>query len=161
MSRRRRRNPPSPDRPKRSLPDILYPTLDLHGRTEAGAERAAEDWLAARRSAGDRTVRLVTGRGLHSVGPPVLPRAIEVLLRRLKGTLVRDFDREPGGGAFRIELTRFPPQMSPTLERPTQLDPELVRRAQEALSELGVEPTPPLIEAEVRRIVKERNRETN
>jgi hypothetical protein len=157
MTGRRRRRSRETKRAGRNVSDLLYPTLDLHGMTADEATRAAERWLWERRAAGEPTVRLITGRGLHSVGPPVLPRAIESLLANLRGSLVQSSDREPGGGAFRVQLTRraLEPQsaVQPSAIEP---DPELMRLAEEALAELGVYPTPALVEAEIRRILRER-----
>jgi hypothetical protein len=104
-------------------------------------------------------VRIVTGRGLHSVGPPVLPEAIAALLARLAGTVVRKYTKEPGGGAVLVKLRpppagrRSPPGVGKALA------PELVRVAEEALAELGIKATPALIETEARRIIRERDRE--
>jgi hypothetical protein len=161
MSRRHRKTTRSGE-PDRSIPDLLYPTLDLHGLTEAEAVRLCETWIVARVAEGERIVRIVTGRGIHSAGLPVLPAAIEALLGGLRRGPVLTFEREPGGGAYRVQLTTkaliAPPPKS-AAGQSGQIDVELVRLAEEALAELGIEPTPPLIEAEVLRIVKERDRE--
>lgn len=156
VSRRRRGSRPHPEG-NRSLWDSLYPTLDLHGRTAEEAERDAESWLAQRQLEGEATVRLVTGRGLHSVGPPILPGVIEALLIRLRGSIVEGHHREPGGGAFRVRLRR---RADAPLERPdpaSRIPPDLERAAAEALAELGITPTPALIAAEVRRITRNRS----
>ena len=144
--------PRKPARPDRDLWGSLYPTLDLHGYSAGDAIRLTERWLAARRTEGERVVRVITGRGVHSVGPPVLPPAIEDLLRDLQPATVAGFEREVGGGVYRITLRlHSPPDPSPAPSR--SHDPELVRRAETALMDLGVQPTPALIEAEIRRIV--------
>lgn len=156
MSRRRRKPPHSA-----SLPwDTLYPTLDLHGDTADEARRRAERWLAEQQALGVRTVRIITGKGLHSVGPPVLSGEIGALLRSLRGTRVAQFATEPGGGVFRIELRRSPTVHRPDGSRPQRAQPPpsppadaaLRRQAEEALWELGVQPTPELIAAELRRL---------
>lgn len=139
--------------------DALYPTLDLHGLTAEEARRATEHWLRARQADGAATVRVITGRGLHSAGLPVLPGEIRDLLHALTGALVQRFAPEPGGGVIRIELARrkgearqggkpAPPRQRPRLT----LDAALRRRAEEALWELGIDPTPELVEIEARRI---------
>jgi hypothetical protein len=138
--------------------DHLYPTLDLHGDTADEAVRRADRWMRARRDEGEATVRLITGKGLHSGGPPVLPGAIGDLLRTLRGTVVRDFTREPGGGAYRVLLRRGgraapAPAAVPSL--PDE-DPALLRAALDALEDLGITPTPALIDAEIRRLRQER-----
>jgi hypothetical protein len=162
MARKRRRPPAAPPVPW----DRLHPTLDLHGETAEGARRRAEAWLRAERDQGARTVRLITGRGLHSAGPPVLPGEIEALLGSLRGTVVARFEREPGGGVYRVELRRAPRSAPPpaaprAAPAPPQADPELRRRAEESLVELGITPTPILIEAEMRRLSHEQDREAD
>jgi hypothetical protein len=146
MPRRRRPRPP---------PDLgsLYPTLDLHGETADSARRKAHAWLRTQSAAGERHVRLITGRGNRSSGPPVLRGEIEHLLRDLAGDLVTRSAIEAGGGAIRVELR--PPAVPPTRRAPdpsTRVDPALRRAAEEALAELGIDPTPELVEAELRRI---------
>lgn len=141
----------------------LYPTLDLHGETADSARAKAEGWLREQQAAGMDTVRIVTGRGLHSVGPPVLPGEIADLLDRLRGTVVARAEREHGGGAFRIELRRARAakrtgRTSSVVDAPAKLapiDPELRRRAEESLAELGVVSTPELVAAEMRRLADE------
>jgi hypothetical protein len=158
MSRKRR-----PRQPASHLPwDALYPTLDLHGHTADEARMRAERWLAEQREAGARVVRLITGRGKHSVGPPVLRGEIGALLDSLRGKAVAGYEVEPGGGALRVELRRLRPGRAPA---PRPAPPkqarrgslpesaELRRRAEEALWDLGVQPTPELVEAEMRRIL--------
>jgi hypothetical protein len=147
MSRRRRPRP---------TPDLgaLHPTLDLHGETGDSARRKAEAWLRRQREAGERHVRLITGRGNRSVGPPVLRAEIEHLLRDLRGELVAGSAWEGGGGAIRVELRPAPIDSAPPRIRPTRIDPALRRAAEEALAELGITPTPELVEAELRRMAK-------
>lgn len=146
-------------RPSRSAPvwGEVHPTLDLHGHTADEAVRRAEGWLRERQREGVRTVRVVTGRGTRSAGPPVLRGEVGALLESLRGSLVSYFTLDSGGGAFRVELERArygPPRAAPSrlLRR---VDPEIRRRAEEALWELGVDPTPAMLEAEIRRILKE------
>ncbi|MDQ3557207.1 MAG: Smr/MutS family protein, partial [Gemmatimonadota bacterium] len=57
--------PAAPERP-------AIPTLDLHGETAEAALRRTRAWLESQRGPGSRSVRVVTGRGAHSAGPPVL-----------------------------------------------------------------------------------------
>ena len=150
MSRRRRQ---PPNRPADPL-GALYPTLDLHGLTADQATSSARLWIDQNRADGELVVRIVTGRGLHSAGPPVLPATIEELLARMKGGAVRDYETEPGGGVFRVRLTPAPPRLS-SPSSPHRHPARLIREAEEALAELGITPTPSLLEAEIRRIIKE------
>ena len=105
---------------------------------------------------GERWVRLITGRGVHSRGRPVLREEIDDLLRGLAGSLVRRVEVESGGGAFRVELKS--PEIPPAPRHSALLaaSPELRRLAEEALAELGVTPTPELLAAEIRRLREER-----
>jgi hypothetical protein len=138
----------------------VHPLLDLHGLTADEARGRAEGWLRARAAAGERTVVVVTGRGTHSRGAPVLRPEIELLLRDLRGSTVDTFELTDGGGGFRVRL-RPPPAPrgagaaaeAALLAR--QHPPELRRRAEESLAELGITPTPALLRAEIRRIVDE------
>jgi hypothetical protein len=151
---RKRRSPAS--RPPAPLWESPYPTLDLHGDTADAARQRAERWLRLEQEAGERTVRIITGRGLHSVGPPVLPLEIEGLLATLKGSLVADFGSEPGGGSFRVELRRPRRPREVAKQQPsrpaTPDDLPLRRAAEESLADLGVAPTPALVEAEMERL---------
>ena len=81
-------------------------TFDLHGLTGAEAERAAERFLRTVANQRLRTVRLITGRGLHSKGgQPVLPEVIENLLTRLRQSRkVLEFKWESGRGAVLVYL---------------------------------------------------------
>jgi len=101
------------------------------------------------------TVRVVTGRGVHSETAPVLPRVIRTLLEALRGPLVVDFFEESAGGAFRVELLRLTRAERRSLDPRAPMrgiDPELLRRAEESLHDLGVSPTPELVAREARRL---------
>lgn len=155
MSRKKRRTPrpgPLPD------PGELHPTLDLHGHTAEEARRRAERWLREMREEGMLLVRVITGRGRRSLGPPVLRGEIEELLRDLRGSVVASHSLDPSGGALRVELRRpkRPPAPRTGAPRAPALpsDPDLLRRAEESLWELGIQPTPALLEAEVRRLLR-------
>ncbi|HEU4451973.1 MAG TPA: Smr/MutS family protein [Longimicrobium sp.] len=151
----RRRRPREGGVPERGS---VYPTLDLHGMTGDEARASAERWLRARQGGGERTVVLITGRGNRSPGAPVLLGEIEHLLEGLAGPLVEGFERVVGGGGFLVTLRR-----QSSLGRPRDpaaaglrdVDPSLRRRAEEALSELGIAPTPALVRAEIRRLLEE------
>ncbi len=55
---------------------IAQAELDLHQMTRPEAEAAVKDFLEASRQAGHNLVRIVTGKGLHSVSGPVLKEAV-------------------------------------------------------------------------------------
>ncbi|MDB4949835.1 MAG: Smr domain [Gemmatimonadetes bacterium] len=160
----KRKRPGHPGVPREAW-GAVHPQLDLHGLRAEPARREAEAWLRARQAEGVRTAVVVTGRGIHSAGMrPVLLGEIEHLLHGLRGTLVSSFAPVHGGGGFRVELRRpsVPPAPSRTSApsaEPAALrgaGPELRRRAEEALWELGIAPTPALLEAELRRLLRER-----
>jgi len=160
MSPGRRRESRKNDRSAKNLSDILYPSLDLHGQTATEASRATRTWLEEMRSMGDPVVRVITGRGMHSAGAPVLPGAIEELLKQLKGTIVQQFEREPGGGAYRIKLRLLPKQTVESTDPRRTIAPAVIRQAEEALADLGIAPTKALLDAEIRRILAERKGES-
>jgi DNA-nicking Smr family endonuclease len=58
---------------------------DLHGFTGEGAALLIENLIHTACGKGLRTLRLITGKGLHSEGPAVLPEVAERKLRELKG----------------------------------------------------------------------------
>ena len=123
----RRRRPREPGEPR----GTVHPLLDLHGLTGDEALRRAEGWLRARAAEGERTVVIVTGRGRHSSGLPVLRPEIEHLLEGLRGSTVAEWEPTHGSGGFRVSLR--PPAALPgaaaaaeTLAR--QYPPELRRR---------------------------------
>ncbi|HSU14206.1 Smr/MutS family protein [Longimicrobium sp.] len=149
MARRRR-----PSEPSRGT---IYPLLDLHGHTGGEARARTESWLRARAAGGERTVVIVTGRGNRSQGLPVLRGEVEHLLTLLTGEVVLRWEMTVGGGGFRVELR-------PARETVARADDgrllrdhshALRRQAEEALIELGITPTPPLVLAEIRRILAE------
>ena len=137
----------------------MHPLLDLHGLTGDEARLRAERWLRSRAADGARTVVVVTGRGNRSPGTPVLRGEVEHLLDHLTGTLVDAWELSDGGGAFHVRLRPPPEPLSPRapagddarLARDYPAD--LRRRAEEALWELGITPTPALVRAEIRRIL--------
>jgi hypothetical protein len=155
----RKRKTPPVDTASREAWGRVHPILDLHGLTGDEASRRAEQWIRARQAEGVRTVVVVTGRGLHSQGIPVVRNEVEHLLAGLKGTLVARWEPAHFGGSFRVELRR-PPKEPPRL---STREPALVRdappdvrlRAAESLAELGIASTPALLEAEIRRILRD------
>ncbi|MBV9774978.1 MAG: Smr/MutS family protein [Gemmatimonadetes bacterium] len=159
MARRKRRSTRD-STPLPSFRDEVHPSLDLHGETAESGRRRAEAWLREMQGRAVRTVRVITGRGTRSPGPPVLRGEIGEMLEALRGTVVSYFTLDSGGGAFRVELERVRPRKRRTADSAALrgTDPELRRRAEEALWELGVDPTPALVAAEIRRILGEAER---
>jgi hypothetical protein len=155
---RKRKQPPN-EGVSREAWGRVHPVLDLHGLTGDQARRRAEQWMRDRQAEGVRTVVIVTGRGLHSQGIPVVRNEVQHVLERFKGTMVVRWHSTHFGGGFQVELRRPPPEPRPRVERePTLLreaPPDLALRAAEALAELGIASTPALLEAEIRRILRE------
>ncbi len=60
--------------------------LDLHGTTGAEAAARVIGFLNSAAGLKHRTVRIITGKGLHSEGPAVLPPVVEATLAELKRT---------------------------------------------------------------------------
>lgn len=80
---------------------IIYPPpqefLDLHGLTSEEAERRVESFLLTARGKGLRTVKIITGKGLHSHGDPVLRNLMDQMARALKSHgQIRNFVWENG-----------------------------------------------------------------
>lgn len=79
-------------------------SLDLHGKTALEAEAAVTNFLLTHRKRRSPAVRIVTGKGLHSTGKPVLKEVVETILRleRHEGRIVsfswEGNNRENAGG---------------------------------------------------------------
>ncbi|PKN57235.1 MAG: hypothetical protein CVU56_12205 [Deltaproteobacteria bacterium HGW-Deltaproteobacteria-14] len=83
-------------------------TLDLHGKTRDEAFALLRIFVAAARRDGLDVVKVITGRGLHSLGAAVLQRAIGPWLMRDLGEHVREVIKAPpdrgGEGATYVFL---------------------------------------------------------
>jgi hypothetical protein len=138
----------------------VHPLLDLHGLSGDEARLRTERWLRARAEAGERTVVVVTGRGNRSRGLPVLRPEIEHLLQGLQGSTVDSWEAAAGAGGFTVRLRPAAPSPAPARAAADAASlarlhpPELRRRAEESLAELGITPTPALLQAEIRRILR-------
>jgi len=80
--------------------------LDLHGQTANEATREIGRFLINAQAQRIRTVRIITGKGLHSPHmQSILPEVTEKRIAELKKEgLVLDFKKEKGGGAFLVYL---------------------------------------------------------
>ncbi|MDF1614131.1 Smr/MutS family protein [Desulfurivibrio dismutans] len=74
--------PPLDQRRQKPLPP--QEELDLHGLTTPEAEKAIKRFVSGCRELRLTTLRIITGKGLHSQGPPVLPPVAEATLETLK-----------------------------------------------------------------------------
>jgi DNA-nicking Smr family endonuclease len=84
---------------------LVADQLDLHGHTADEAERRLEmflDRLAA--SEPGAVVRIITGRGAGSHGPPVLQGLVRDALNGWLSHRVAEWAVDVGGGAFLVRL---------------------------------------------------------
>lgn len=71
--------------------------LDLHGKTGPEAERKTATFIRETASLQLRTIRIITGKGLHSDGPAILPDVVETKLKELQAeNLIFTFTWEKG-----------------------------------------------------------------
>ncbi|MBN2096146.1 Smr/MutS family protein [Candidatus Peregrinibacteria bacterium] len=80
--------------------------LDLHGKIANEAMREIDHFLQNAGSQRIRTVRIITGKGLHSPNMrSILPEVTEQKIAELKRVgNVLTFKKEKGGGAFVVYL---------------------------------------------------------
>lgn len=79
--------------------------LDLHGYTADGAERRLEAFLDTQAvSTPDEVVRVITGRGTRSGGPPVLQGVVRDALTGPLAHRVADWAVDIGGGAYLVRV---------------------------------------------------------
>jgi DNA-nicking Smr family endonuclease len=80
---------------------VVAETLDLHGYTADEAEQRLELFFdrVTRTSAGE-VVRIVTGRGARSAGPPVLQGLVRDALNGWLADAIEEWAVDVGGGAF-------------------------------------------------------------
>lgn len=83
----KKQKPPSPPLPLKER-IARYPapeeTLDLHGFSGIQASLKTEVFLEGAKAKGLFTVRIITGKGLHSDGPAILPGIVEQKILELK-----------------------------------------------------------------------------
>lgn len=84
--------------------------LDLHGLTATEAENKTRNYLLTQKKNGRLVVRIITGKGLHSAGPPGVLRDVveQILLEgRERGLLVRfnwEKQNKEKSGAVLVQL---------------------------------------------------------
>ena len=95
------------DTPRTLHSAVVVETLDLHGHTADEAERRLEMLLdrVARTEPGG-VVRVVTGRGVRSAGPPVLQGVVRDALNGWLSHRVAEWAVDVGGGAYLVRVTR-------------------------------------------------------
>lgn len=82
--------------------------LDLHGLTREEAIESLAPFLHSARTAGEKAVLVITGKGVHSVEAPVLQQVVTSWLRDQGRELITEYAPAPsalgGSGAFVIFL---------------------------------------------------------
>ena len=79
--------------------------IDLHGLTRDQAVRRVEMLLDTWERRGRAPVlRIVTGRGQHSAGDPVLLHAVGDRLQAELGARLEDMTRDAGGGGWLVRM---------------------------------------------------------
>ena len=78
--------------------------IDLHGMTDYEAEFAVLDFLKNSRDSGFKVVKIITGKGLHSVGEPVLKKITREILVQQNLKFSPATAQNGGIGAFIIKF---------------------------------------------------------
>ncbi len=76
---------------------FVHKTIDLHGYTASRAERFLKTFFMTARQEGVYAVSIITGKGVHSQGPAVLPDLAEQKMREFQAIgLITSFYWEKG-----------------------------------------------------------------
>lgn len=105
----REKEPADPGRRGRPGSEKVAPQveLDLHGHTAQKAEDRTESFILSAAGHGLQCVRIITGKGLHSEGPAVLPAVVEGKLCELqRKKIVRAFQPEKRSGGSIVVFLR-------------------------------------------------------
>lgn len=83
---------------------IIDAEIDLHGMTDYEAKDTVWKFLKNSRDSGFKNVKIITGKGIQSVGEPILKKIVrEILLEQsLKFSTAKI--QEGGSGAFIVDL---------------------------------------------------------
>lgn len=102
---KRRVSRPSAEPPRTLHTSVVVDELDLHGLTADAAERRLRGFLEthAVRSP-DEVVRVITGRGAHSSGSPVVRERVRAALDGALREHVTEWVVDIGGGAYLIRV---------------------------------------------------------
>ena len=102
---KRRTSRPTSSSPRTLHTAVVAAELDLHGHTMDAAERRLEGFLdtQAVRAPGE-VVRIVTGKGTRSGGPPVLMETVREALNGWLAHRVSAWAVDIGGGAYLVEV---------------------------------------------------------
>ena len=79
--------------------------LDLHGRTQEESERFLYNFINSAKIGKLKTIRVITGRGMHSKNGPVIQNFVERLLEiHQRNGKIKKFKIETNGGSFLIHI---------------------------------------------------------
>jgi DNA-nicking Smr family endonuclease len=78
--------------------------LDLHGFTRGEAQQALEDFLQHSEDQGFKRIRIITGKGLHSKGVPILKAMVSSHLKKQGYHFSRSKISEGDTGAFEVRI---------------------------------------------------------
>lgn len=96
-----------PSTPRTLHSERVVDELDLHGLTGDQAETRLEMFLdRVAVSAPDQVVRVITGRGAGSPGPPVLQAVVRDAITGWLGHRVAEWAVDVGGGAYLVRVRR-------------------------------------------------------
>jgi len=105
MGKRRKIPLVQPDPVKTLHGSFPVDTLDLHGCNADEGERRVRDFIEGwRRREPGVILRIITGKGLRSEGPPVLIGRVRELLVGPLSSVVADYVVEMGGGSYLVRL---------------------------------------------------------
>lgn len=82
--------------------------IDLHGCTAHEAEVKVQSFILSAKNKGLHTVRIITGKGLHSQGKAILPELTETMMRLFKKeNLITSFawEKKSGNGSMLVSLS--------------------------------------------------------
>ncbi len=101
----RARRPERPPTPRTLHSERVVEELDLHGMTADAAERRLEMFLdRVAVTAPGGVVRVITGRGARSPGPPVLQGLVREAITGRLAHRAEDWAVDVGGGAYLVRV---------------------------------------------------------
>lgn len=82
----------------------IYSEVDLHGMTDYEAEEAVINFIKISRDSGFKNVKIITGKGINSVGEPVIKKIVREILLKEKIDFSTAKFQDGGSGAFILKL---------------------------------------------------------
>lgn len=103
---RRSRPQPASQNPFDPLDGVIGDTLDLHGYTGAQARDRLATYLdAARCRQPGALLHIITGKGRHSPGLPVIKTVVRTFLAKAPHSLIAAWGRDLDDGGFVVRLS--------------------------------------------------------